>query len=35
MRKVPNHRDLAHRFASALASTESAGMDAGRNLGRR
>ena len=34
MREHPDHEDLAHRVASALAMTEAAGMEARRKLGR-
>ncbi len=34
MREDPNHHDLAHRVASALAATEAAGMEARRKLGQ-
>ncbi len=34
MREDPNHHDLAHRVASALAMTEAAGVEARRKLGR-
>ena len=34
MRENPNHHDLAHRVASALAMTEAAGMEAKRKLER-
>jgi hypothetical protein len=34
MREDPNHHDLAHRVASALAMTGAAGMEARRKLGR-
>ena len=33
MRDAPNHHDLVHRVASALAMTEAAGMEARRKLG--
>ena len=34
MTEDPNYHDLAHRFASALAMTEAAGMEARRKLGQ-
>jgi pyrroloquinoline quinone (PQQ) biosynthesis protein C len=34
IREDPNHHDLAHRVASALAMTEAAGMEARRKLGQ-
>ena len=34
MTEDPDHHDLANRVASALASTEAAGMEARRKLGR-
>lgn len=33
MTEDPNYHDLAHRVASALASTEAAGLEARRKLG--
>lgn len=34
MREDPNHHDLVHRVASALAMTEAAGVEARRKLRR-
>lgn len=34
MTEDPNYHDLVHRVSSALATTEAAGMEARRKLGR-